>query len=330
MKKLFLSLIVVVAGTMSSYAQTDLVATLSHGSTLTNYYGADALSEAYTAAATNDVITLSAGTFNAVNIEKAVTIRGIGIFNEETGATVLSGEFSIIPPEETTIYLEGVRCNGGLEITSTDMSAIANISKCYFDKNIGVNNKICIKFIHCIFASFIASNQYDTNRIDAFFKNCVIGQTYQYSGVSNSSCRYNYENCVIKLNCYTFGAFCSFRNCILYDGQLSADATATNCIGWYSRDGSPFDNIVDGNNTALTETEKDELFKEGVLNIGYSKRYFLTETAAVTYLGDDGTQVGIYGGTNPFDPTPTNTQISKFTVSSSTSNGKLSVTINVE
>ena len=56
----------------------------------------------------------------------------------------------------------------------------------------------------------------------------------------------------------------------------------------------------------------------------------LTETAATTYLGDDGKQVGIYGGTNPFAPTPTNPQVKKFTIDSTTSDGKLKVTINVE
>ena len=43
MKKLFLSLIAVIAGTMGSYAQSDLIATLTHGSSLTTFTGATAL-----------------------------------------------------------------------------------------------------------------------------------------------------------------------------------------------------------------------------------------------------------------------------------------------
>ena len=61
-----------------------------------------------------------------------------------------------------------------------------------------------------------------------------------------------------------------------------------------------------------------------------NETFELTPTAAATYLGDDGKQVGIYGGTNPFDPTPSNPQIKKFTVDSSVNSGKLSVKINVE
>ena len=61
-----------------------------------------------------------------------------------------------------------------------------------------------------------------------------------------------------------------------------------------------------------------------------TETFELTETAAATYLGDDGTQVGIYGGTNPFNPTPTNPQVKKFTVNSTTDGDQLKVKINVE
>jgi len=62
----------------------------------------------------------------------------------------------------------------------------------------------------------------------------------------------------------------------------------------------------------------------------FTETFELTETAAATYLGDDGTQVGIYGGTTPFNPTPTNPQVKKFTVNSTTEGDQLKVKINVE
>lgn len=47
--------------------------------------------------------------------------------------------------------------------------------------------------------------------------------------------------------------------------------------------------------------------------------------------GTDGTEVGIYGGSLPYDPTPTNPQITKFNVASkTTADGKLSVDIEVK
>jgi len=65
-------------------------------------------------------------------------------------------------------------------------------------------------------------------------------------------------------------------------------------------------------------------------NPAITETFELTETAAATYLGDDGTQVGIYGGPAPFNPTPTNPQVKKFTVNSTTEGDQLKVKINVE
>jgi hypothetical protein len=68
----------------------------------------------------------------------------------------------------------------------------------------------------------------------------------------------------------------------------------------------------------------------GVITSNDEETFELTDEAKTTYLGSDGTQVGIYGGSLPFDPTPSNPQITKFNVASkSTADGKLSVDIQV-
>ena len=67
MKKLFLSLVALVMATMS-YAQSKLVATLTHGDKVTMYDGASAFKKAYNAAQSGDVITLSGGSFSGVTI----------------------------------------------------------------------------------------------------------------------------------------------------------------------------------------------------------------------------------------------------------------------
>ena len=77
MKKLFLSLVALVMATMS-YAQSTLVATLTHGDEIKMFYGAYALQQAHNAAANGDVINLSGGALQSVNIKKALTIRGAG------------------------------------------------------------------------------------------------------------------------------------------------------------------------------------------------------------------------------------------------------------
>ncbi len=61
-----------------------------------------------------------------------------------------------------------------------------------------------------------------------------------------------------------------------------------------------------------------------------SENFQLTDAAKTQYLGTDGTEIGIYGGSLPFDPTTSNPQITKCNVASkSTADGKLSVDIEV-
>lgn len=62
-----------------------------------------------------------------------------------------------------------------------------------------------------------------------------------------------------------------------------------------------------------------------------TERLELTDEAKTKYLGTDGTEVGIYGGSLPFVSRPSNPQITKLNVASkSTADGKLSVDIEVK
>ena len=58
--------------------------------------------------------------------------------------------------------------------------------------------------------------------------------------------------------------------------------------------------------------------------------YTLTDEAKSTYLGTDGTEVGIYGGIYPYSPVPTNLRVTRCNVASQSSpEGTLSVDIEV-
>ena len=57
MKKIIFAMAVLFGCAMESNAQTNFIATLQHEGEFTHYYGAGALTEAYNAADTNDIIT---------------------------------------------------------------------------------------------------------------------------------------------------------------------------------------------------------------------------------------------------------------------------------
>ena len=140
------------------------------------------------------------------------------------------------------------------------------------------------------------------------------------------------DNCIVLYDTYRlYGA--TLNNCILWlykttNAILPGTSTANNCVSNYS---DTFINQNGNNNTIVADI--GSLFKtldSYSISTKYTETFELTEEAAATYLGNDDTQVGIYGGASPFNLTPTNPQVKKFTVNSSTNNSKLSVKINVE
>ena len=80
----------------------------------------------------------------------------------------------------------------------------------------------------------------------------------------------------------------------------------------------------------MTISPDDE--RVSFLNVAYNddNDYQLTDAVRTLIKGTDGTEVGIHGGSLPYDPTPTNPEITKFNVAAkSTADGKLSVDIEV-
>ena len=118
---------------------------------------------------------------------------------------------------------------------------------------------------------------------------------------------------------------------------LAETCSVTYCIGINSAyEPDIFKNITNPSNVMVEgkgETAYANVFKTlRYLNNGVSiyETFELTDAAAAQYLGDDGKQVGIYGGNNPFNLDSTNPQVTKFAVSSTNENGQLKVKINVE
>ena len=349
MKKLLLLLIAFVACTMSSNAQDDLVATLSHGSNLTTYIGADALSEAYTAAVAGDIITLSPGVFNSVNIEKAIIVRGAGMMAMESNgyvSTQLAGEMTINVPSNTSsiLTIEGVQALGNVSINGENLAPIKVLKSRFETKVTGYG--VSMTANSCIFANGLhavcdRSGARNTT-LNCF--NCVI--------VNAASDGYCYNafvakieaiNCLVNLSGSNV-SYCVFTNSIITSEYLDyrtyplpETCSVQNCIGINSNyTPDLFVNIDNPSNSMLEGSGEDAftpIFKTLKMlraNPAFNETYELTETAAATYLGDDGKQVGIYGGTNPYNPTPTNPQIKKFTVNSTTEGTTLKVKINVE
>lgn len=382
-KNVLLVILLILIGYSVSKAQSSLLATLSHEGDVKVFYGAEALINAHEAAVSGDVITLSSGAFHAVDITKAVTIRGAGMAVDTVNnimPTVLKGDFVI--SESDSIYnltLEGIYHNDYLYysgtlyrpqfikcrlnvVTSNNSTSgyesngnyirysnyINNYSNTSFHKYVkGQMNEA--SFLNCRIAKYISIFGYTDN----IFNNCVVenpsclgyefSSTYVSSNGKNSTVSnttrgaFIFYNCVINMEnnpISAFGRQSDFYNCIIvYGGEDTM-------IGY----GQTYNTISVGTTT--------DIFKDLVINHGNKtcdfgvfktykeiisvaeideETFELTDEAAAKYLGRDKTQVGIYGGSLPYNTTIEAPRIVKCDVASkSTSDGKLSVDIQVE
>lgn len=320
-KGLFLTLLSVVLFSLRVSAQSSLLATLNHEGTISTYYGASALQQAYNAATHGDVITLSSGSFLGMNIKKAITLRGAGMQVDtvsHTEPTVITNNFTIDISDTLShrLTIEGIYSNQTIKVGTLKN---AMFLKCRFYEftypNQDTSKMIDLNFIHCRIASYFSL----TNG-SAAFTNCVINNIHQYKGSPMSL-----TNCYTKANLALSNS--EFKNCIIV-----SNSNGTNTSTYYNNlyvTASNY-NLNSPNNTNVKIPNTDERIKFLTGDYSDDKDYVLTDAVRALIKGTDGTEVGIYGGSLPYDPTPTNPQITKFNVAAkSTADGKLSVDIEV-
>ena len=361
MKKSFLSLVLTLclfAG--SAIAQSQMLATLSHEGEISVFYGANALKEAHTAAAHGDVITLSSGSFNATDITKAITLRGAGLEIDSVKniyPTVILGNFNISIGDSISeqLTIEGIYNNYKITVTAGLNNATFIKNRFFiFEFNTKSGNTaqyLNNRFIHCKIASrFFAA--YDESKKSLSFMNCYIRSIFNNR---NSSI---FTNCIIhneygtttinNIKCYTglaYLSYCTLYNCILVGhsssvyheyNSLPSTATAYNCIatnvssnhnvagkGYYV-----FKDIPNSTNRVITSISG--VFKS-YTSYNDFETFEILDALKTDFLGTDGTQVGIYGGSLPYSPATTNPQITKCNVAPrSTADGKLSIEIEVK
>lgn len=356
MKKIIFALTAMFGFAPWAMAQSSTLATLHHDGEIKTFYGANALVEANNVAADGDVITLSSGTFNAPadTITKAITLRGAGMELDtlnNVDPTIIQGNLVLNIPETATdnFILEAIDLThyiwycGTLKAPQFIKSRMNGVVQSKSDKNARV---IDAKALHCIITyDFDLATNSSATLINCYVRdpNCIDAET---------SC-FEMQNCVIECDYPGYIKTSIIKNSIIvhkYGGstfgenyQLPSTTTAYNCVGVWegsggssSTKGSLFKYQTNTTNTELSkQTAYTNIFKDydfynnSIKNFS-TTRLELAESFKSLYKGSDGTELGIYGGTFPFDPISTNPRITKCEVAGkTTADGKLSVTVEV-
>lgn len=361
MKKLFFSMVLVFMALMNVNAQDVQLATLQKTDGLQVFYGADAFKEAMEAADHGDVITLTAGSFNATTITKAVSIYGAGyemdakMKTTETDQEIITtdnelpkyptrlvGDFNIVldsigdQPAEG-LYIEGIYSNNSIFVGSKLVSA--SFVKCRFqnfaiwkDTRTMMESKDCLLF-QCRVAEWLEPGLSQAMTIS----NCVVNNL----GRNNDSSAVLVQNSFIRLVVNAFRGI--IKNSVIksvmssdqdYHYETGSERSLhPNCSSIYNLFGCKpsLDEVITKDGNWIDLDYSATLFgHDGSIWYSDTYMYELTDEAKTTYLGTDGKEIGLYGGANPFSPILTIPRVVKKDIAAQTADGKLKVNIKVE
>ena len=311
-------LLLSVVGTKNALAQNQ-VATLQHNDTITGvFYGQNAFVSAHNAAVNGDIITLSSGTFNNCNITKSVTIRGAGcVYDSIThvAPTIIPGTFCL---KKDNISFEGIWFTGfvysfqhawGWVVAETSNNA--SFIKCNINKT-GYSNvdSECYgfvrnwQFVNCIIKDFVSYRAINNSPcftglsvINSVVRFTVYDQTDIYNPTTTNNSIVLIENLQVAKNIIA-------HNSIFVTDTLNmvSNCTFLNCIGIKTGETSLFEGQTTQN--VMEVNSYEAIFETFTGTVLYDNNYQLKDEIANTFLGNDGTEVGVYGGMMPYRTRP--------------------------
>lgn len=334
----------------------EATAVLTHGTTTKTYSGYWALRNAYKSAVSGDLITLSSGSFGAIDTVKvAVTIRGAGMETDtvyHTQPTIIVGDIVLnMPSTETnhfqlegichsgegTIYYQGttknakfIKCRLSGIRSSTYKSGEtlygytikdATFMHCRIVKEVTCWSNSSMTFINC----YVCHPQtWNSTSSAMFFRNCVVWPKYD-EGAQNNSNRYGDFS-------HLYGA--TLVNCIIYVTKNGSstfgfnDNTSFNYCLFCKYDVN-YNKAISYNN--WYNSELSNVFTSFTGTYTDAQDFKLKSSIKNTCKDEFGREIGLYGGSFPYSPRVAGPHLKQIQVSPrSTADGKLNVKVKIE
>lgn len=287
MKKLLVIALLCVCA-LSARAIENAKCYLQHDGNVTTFESS-AIAEAIEAAVKGDVLYLGEGQYPGFTLDKEITVRGAG-----AEKTYINGNVNISIPGTPTIehdILVGLGGGGAYNFhiylkSSMDGISIKNCS--FGDLQTSANNdNIMIESCHCNNYLYINNNIKGLTVL-----NSKIDQVNAYNGFTELNVL-SFINCNISSLYQSTGNLKgSFINCIIEKTSKYSNYYY-NCI---------FSNTVFGTEPSYNATTTlQECYTDTKFTMSSGECSYDTNTlTSKGYLGNDGTVVGIYGGSNPY------------------------------
>ena len=306
---------------------------LHNGGSTTIFSGPSQFTNAYNASVDGDTIYLPGGTFNTFPIiDKRLVIYGAGFHPDSilvTGSTIINGTLTIRGNADSSV-IQGVEVNGIIQTSSNHKVDNFVISRCKFNGLTidGALTTPCnnITISECIISGNILLN--NASYCD-LTNNLIEGRIYsgENNAIQNNIFFYNSSLYLIN-NCDNT----LFANNVIFRAAPTAIFTGT--------DFSTFSNNVfavtppAGSNNFISNYYDVDISTFFVNQSGNTPDFYhdYNLTDPVTYLGLDGSEVGIFGGLHPFKAgtLPENPHFQLKTIAPQTDvNGDLNIQIQV-
>jgi hypothetical protein len=344
LKKILSSvLFLAIAGTGAIFAQSRVA--LHSARQVTIFGGASPFADACNAAVSGDTVYLSGGAFVApAEINKGIAVFGAGHYPDSTavtGQTSVGGNITVKSGADN-LHLEGIFFTGNITFNTDEKVDNVIIALCRINGTLTYSSSTIIPTTPCenhqIIQSVLVGDLNLNNLTGSMITNCIIQNRIVYGSnlsilnnvfLSNSGSGY-YANTMI-LN--SIKGVTVSNNIFLARGGYSGNIQG-GCVGQFSYNlftaTLNFDaNVISTGN--YLNVAADDIFVSAADNVfDYTDDYHLQDPE--TYVGMDGTQVGIYGGALGYKPgaVPSNPHFSSATIAPTTDGeGKLNVNIKV-
>ncbi len=342
MKNKLLVVVLILAISSSAYSQMRVVALHSPGSV--QYFGETQANFqpfllAYAAAVDGDTIYMGGGNYDAPDtFNKKLTIYGAGHYPSATVATqptTFNNSFSLGDLADNS-HFEGINFVGAVYFAHSTKVDKVTFKRCLFNnvfsaetsaQNYGVNNV----FVENVFKSTL---ELSNVRSSQFYNNMIFGN------ISNATGNIFINNNFMVLNhgwwnegwLINYANQCVFNNNIFCRSHTNICLSGTNVWNnniFHLNPNLGLNPIVQ--NSVLMDPTTVFVNYTANTNFDYAQDYKLTATA-LTHLGTDGTQRGVYGGANPYkeNSVPVIPHISNATISPQSANGQINVNIQVK
>lgn len=300
-----------------------------------NENSSNPLQEAYINAVSGDTIYLSGGTFvPPATFDKSLTVYGAGYHPDSTEATQISTISGNVQLGDNAdgFYLEGVKITGQLKYLTDISINNVTIKRCYLDSSTeipGTLGNFCVNniFTENIFMASVNAQ----NTIGAQFYNNSIHSINNLSNAVLSNNVFHYNSSAPPVN---YANACIFNNNV-FAKNYNSSYVGGNGVSTYNHNIFAFNNPILGQDPIISEnyyipiTDIFIIFSPG--SFSFTNDYHLT-TTALNYVGTDGFQIGLYGGSSPYKEKaiPVNPHINSAVISSESTNGQINVNIQVQ